>query len=814
MPAQGHILDADTIAIWRFAEPSGSLATDLAQGFVLSAANNAPVTIGRIDNCRGFNGTNQYLEGAANPTTITDFYGDITYELWIWIDPSCGDCSILSLGGQNQAIQNNYMLYEFGLNASQRMYTRWTNSGGDKISTFGAPATPIRGKWMHLAVRKWSQGGGLFTTEALINGAVVGLTADMTGNQSPDGLNDIFALGRYPGQATKFFKGYVDDIRISRKKRTDGEIMASYLRGLPQDGPRLVLDTSLIGYWGFDEAGASDLVYDESIGGNHIIVTGSPGSVVGRVGNGRSFDGINTFGVPLASTIYNILGNLTITAWVNMTDVNSTGSLLRTVMACDGPTTSDNMLYAVQVDNNGSLVYRHDSASGVVVVKTPPGTVRGAQTHNLTMTRTTNIGGTQTIEISVDNRVQTLIVTVNGIASAQPVPPPLANTSATLNFGRSLKESDQAKWNGFLDEISLHEVVRPHQPYLISAYYQAALKNTTAKISTIDTVLDCTAYEMGRGIRWWTYEREKDIYVVRESPFGQFSREVRLTTNGANVISGATKPSIVYDPDTDTLIVFFIVGNRIFKLSALSNDVPVTQNMPLTADAGGVIKSLDNVDAIRAGGGGGQDLNQGIEVRPAIGTIEFVAAPDFGVAVPNSGFTIALFRIYGGVEMEIARSSTVHPLLGYFFFPIPRLYNATYFARPVRTDGHLGATFSNLITDFSGEPIELDTLIRIGVYGDTPDPGSFGAGSGFIYPDLITMVNRTPVKFSGSDDPAYDLGGGAGHDPSWPDRVTYINRTPIKLNMSDEPAYDVGGGAGQRLFISTVRNTVTITVTP
>jgi hypothetical protein len=73
------------------------------------------------------------------------------------------------------------------------------------------------------------------------------------------------------------------------------EIAQSYTNGLPyNDKSRLLIDTNLIGYWGFDEAGLADDVYDESIGGNHLSVFNSSAVVPGRVGNGRQFNGVDT----------------------------------------------------------------------------------------------------------------------------------------------------------------------------------------------------------------------------------------------------------------------------------------------------------------------------------------------------------------------------------------------------------------------------------------------------------------------------------------------------------------------------------------
>ena len=93
---------------------------------------------------------------------------------------------------------------------------------------------------------------------------------------------------------------------------------------------------------------------------------------------------------------------------------------------------------------------------------------------------------------------------------------------------------------------------------------------------------------------------------MKESPFGSFGPETRLTTVGGGNSSLTGAPELVYDPASDTLYVFFVSGNRIYKLTANSTDDPATINMPFTADTGTIIKAVDLVEGSRQGEGGGQ----------------------------------------------------------------------------------------------------------------------------------------------------------------------------------------------------------------
>lgn len=568
---------------------------------------------------------------------------------------------------------------------------------------------------------------------------------------------------------------------------------------------RLTLDANLIGYWGFDEALPTDVGVDESSYADaHVTVTGSPSTQLARIGNGRTFTS-SAYATPtIAISRLRRTGDLTLISWIKLTSLNNSGSFLRCIMSCSGPTTADPQLYGLYVDNVGRVVYKHTSGSGEVVIRTAAGVVHTNQLHNITVTRSSN-----TIAFYVDNfPIAVADVTVAGSGSAQPVPAPTASAIANFQFARSLKESDSAFFDGVIDESSVHDIPRTYQAYLREAYYRAVLRNPTFHLSSPNSVVSVSSYDMGLGVRWWCYERDKNIYVVRESPFGNFGPETQLTTSGNDAATMANTPELIYDPVTDVLLVLFIAGNRIFKLTANSNDDPATINMPFTADTGGIIKSIENVDLFRAGegAGGNKELVMGdfvfgnrtpiklsnvdaafpagegagsanlvptyvSQIRVPLVAFTTTTTYGFGITIgaPDSTqFTFAAYRLIGGAL--VAMSAPVELTSGQYFASIsPRILQSRYVIEALNERGGHTGIFSEVLEDRNLEAQQFPG-------GNIFIPVSSGAVEYFIAAE-----------------------GAGGTREVLASDFSFGNRTPLKLNVQESTVTYFGEGLGGQL---------------
>lgn len=561
---------------------------------------------------------------------------------------------------------------------------------------------------------------------------------------------------------------------------------------------RLTPDANLIGYWGFDEALETDNALDGATfsAAADLVVSNAVSVQVGRIGAARQFNGTTTKAEVTAAKL-RLQGDLLLGAWARLTTYNSSGSLLRTIIACAGPTTGDNVLYALYVDSAGRLVYKHNAAGGMVIVRSQS-VIKTNQFYCIFVRRVAN-GGNQDIEFFVDNaQVAILDVTVNGVGSSLPVPPPVANASSIFDVGFSQKEADGAYWQGLIDEVSIHDVARPYQPYLRAAYFQVSLRNTTTHLTGFDNVIAVSSTDMGAGVRWWCFERDRDLYVVKESPFGFFGSETRLTTPGGNSATMAQKAELLYDPASDTLIVFFITGNRIYKVTAQSTDDPATINMPFTADTGSILKLVDGADAGAFGNGGGsrspepadvvyvnrapvkvfgEDAPYGLGNGGAtdfvgrapgttVPTLTFMEMPSpdgFGLAVgPRDGNQSGyrLFQVLGGGNKLLGTAT--YKQAGFYFLAVTPVVGDVFVAEAIGENGIPSGVFSNAVV-FSSEPKAIGGNWLIGSEGSITDTFNGGNGGGSLSNfDTIVYVNRAPVKISAEDAPSYDLGNGGG----------------------------------------------------
>lgn len=560
---------------------------------------------------------------------------------------------------------------------------------------------------------------------------------------------------------------------------------------------RLPIDVNVIGYWGFDESLETDVAFDESTNLNALTVTSSPSVVLGRIGNARQFNGTTTFAEPVGvSTQFRLLGDAAFIGWAKLDSYNSGGSLLRTLVSCG--TAAGNILYQVAVDSAGRLVYKHDSAGGVVIARTAVASIKTGQIYSIVLRRAAS-GGNQTIEFYLDNVLKPIVdVTVNAVPSAMPVPVPAANASAVLSIGKSRKDADSSFWQGLLDEISIHDTARSFQPYLRQAYYRISLSNDVNRLTYFNTIVSVSSYEMGGGVRWWCYESDKDLYVVKESPFGFFGPETRLTTPGGGAATKAEDPELIYDPVTDTLLVLFVAGNRIYKLTAQSTDDPATINMPFTADAGSIIKSVDNADGGAFGHGGSQrapvpedityvnrspvkvfhteptyDLGFGGSQTPDVimprvppAFAEFLTRPTvgLGIVVGPQSTRVGSFRIYrmsGGASSVIGTAPLLPEGMFFLAFPTAPVYGDVFYAEALFRNGVSTGVFSNAIRYKNNDVILLGNTLTMGQESDASETMSAGFGGGQQNNfDLIVYVNRTPVKISGEDSPSFNIGFG------------------------------------------------------
>lgn len=601
---------------------------------------------------------------------------------------------------------------------------------------------------------------------------------------------------------------------------------ACYLEGVSVGGDRLPQDPFLLGYWGFDEANPTDPAVDESANANDLTFVGVPPVVPARVGNGRQFDGAAVTASPADSAVFRQWVNGTIIAWITLDSVNQAGDALRPIVCLDGPTGGDEDLttFALYVDNLGRVIFRFAGRYNLdapvpqtVDFRSPVGTILVGRYYSVVLTQSFDADGNPTPVLYVNNEpVPWGDVIVNGVVdpTGNGLPPWAVGNTTVLTVGGSQKSA--SKWHGVIDELSIHSTSRPFYPYLVAAYNRVTLGVSSQKLTALGNISVLGAADMGGGVRWWCYERDKSIYVIRENSLGLFSAEILLTTaglqaSGAVAPGGVEQPRLTYDPVSDTLLVAFIGGGRVFKITAKSSDPPTTQNMGFTQDTAAVLKATDPTDVTRLCGGT-TDAWPVTGDSLAAGTIAFLDTPTFGVAVWGNATKYALYRRVAQTETLLAvvsgqrQQDRVETRGNYWFVPLPvRTPGASYIAYPMRPTGQPGSNRSNVL-------IDLDLTLHADSptqwvwnrYGEATDglDHLVASGSTQFGATPIVQVTRGVLKQQTTDATAMAY---ANNDSPRPTPMSQVTRGVIKINAPADSAeaYENNG----TVFLSTLRRT-------
>ena len=588
---------------------------------------------------------------------------------------------------------------------------------------------------------------------------------------------------------------------------------------------RLPIDGSVLAYFGFDEANPDDVAVDEAHEAGNLIVQSSTGVIPARLGNGRQFDGVNTYAQAIDSSQFRRDFN-TIIVWIILDSVNQVGDLLRPILTLEGPNADaeSDTAHGLYVDSTGALVYRYtDHLRQDCVRRTAAGTIRVNRYYSIAITRDQANGpptgdGLFHIDLWLNNEpTNWTSFTVAGVAQPDPTAggeyPQQSGLDTLFMVGRSLKTG--SRWHGVIDELSLHGVARPKQPYLDAAFYRLTLSTTFSRLTTKGTVKVLASAEMGGGTRWWCYLRDQSLYVIRENSLGLFSSEVQLTqggnlANGAPSPGGVETPRLAYDASSDTLVVAFLGAGRVFKVTATSADLPAPQIMPYTQDTTTVLKATDARDIMRASAGEQLrpegTLSGVLQYVASPAGISFIATPSFGVAVSGTHpYGYAVYQKAGNQSVLIgyARGATVGG--GYWFIPVAtRIWGATYYAAPLVGAGTAAYAqpLSWFLVDWYGEIVvnaRIPTywtpdVLTYNVYGEVTnalyDPSG---GEPTLRNEAWTMVTQIPVKQLLSEPSMLQSAGEGQFRPMW----SMVTQIPVKQLIYDSFATTGGGESGR-----------------
>jgi hypothetical protein len=213
------------VGYWKLDEPSGSLAADSSGNGGAGTLLNGPVHVaGRLGEALFFNGVN---EGVSIPhAAVLDAY-PITVSLWM--STTSG-----ALGGLVNkylpASFSGYQVFTSGGNLCAWYFRDASNYVWDGSGCTLATPGFNDGQWHHVAFIIDASGGRLFVDGALR------MTQPWTGTPGATTTTQGLSLAQYPGTASAFLPGRIDDVRIYNRALSAADVssLATIVRARPR----------------------------------------------------------------------------------------------------------------------------------------------------------------------------------------------------------------------------------------------------------------------------------------------------------------------------------------------------------------------------------------------------------------------------------------------------------------------------------------------------------------------------------------------------------------------------------------------------
>lgn len=238
---QGHLLDNNTVALWRLNETSATdNAVDATGSYTLQQFGSPDVVSGQIGNARQLDGSTKFFQRQGDANLGTALNGDWTYEGWVYPDNTFNTAAILFIynGLRFTLDDNNTVLAQVALSSDRTIsWSQWHDHDPSTVTTGVSSAVLPTGQFTHVAVSRAAQGGNQYTYRIYVNGALDNTTANVAGlSVEVAGDNHFIGLGCYTdiagfGVGSSKLNGRLDDTRISKIARSDAEILESYQRG-------------------------------------------------------------------------------------------------------------------------------------------------------------------------------------------------------------------------------------------------------------------------------------------------------------------------------------------------------------------------------------------------------------------------------------------------------------------------------------------------------------------------------------------------------------------------------------------------------
>jgi len=377
---------AKPIAHWKFDEGSGTTTTfDSAgsnDGTLNGSMTESDWVQGKYGTALDFDGSDDYIQTtSADLKTLNDF----TLGGWFKADATDHAHHIVWQGvsGANGWGNGQEMHLTIGgaIGAGNvddvLSFMLGDSDGGDSTVLYLTTPFTDTANWNHAMVTV-SDLSGTPTAELFLNGVSVDTDTGTTAGTPRTNWDTNLRIGR-PGADSRYFDGFIDDVRIYNYARTPEQIRTDYNAGLAVKfggSPNRDINRGLVGYWNFEE-GAGQTTNDQTDEGNNgtlgatttassddpFWTTGKPStSIGGSTGGALDFERDNSEHVSIPDDgSLSSLDKFTVTAWVNIETINAGDQM--TIISHAGVNSVREFEFGVQTD--GTLFAALEPDSGV-----------------------------------------------------------------------------------------------------------------------------------------------------------------------------------------------------------------------------------------------------------------------------------------------------------------------------------------------------------------------------------------------------------------------------------------------------------------
>jgi len=212
------------VGYWTLDDTSGSLAVDSSGNVANGRLLNGPLVVpGRLGQALSFNGVDESV--SVPHAALLDAY-PITISLWM--STTAG-----ALGGLvNKYLPssfNGYQVFTSGGNLCAWYFKDASNYVWDGSACTLATAGFNDGQWHHVAFIVDASGGRLFVDGTLR------VTQPWTGTPGPATTTQGLSLAAYPGTASPFLPGRLDDVRIYNRALAASDVSSLFSRATVPD---------------------------------------------------------------------------------------------------------------------------------------------------------------------------------------------------------------------------------------------------------------------------------------------------------------------------------------------------------------------------------------------------------------------------------------------------------------------------------------------------------------------------------------------------------------------------------------------------